>query len=386
MENIQGVQQKKDRNYSLDLLRILCMIAIVVIHILSHGGLSEKFLATSIGDVFYGLLNSICACAVNVFVLISGYFMAVGKFNIKRLISTVLSVWFYSWLFIAIVKITNFKSTTFEELLKGFLPISFKQYWFATCYICLYLVSPFLNKLMNALDKKLHFVLIVLLFIIFSVWHDLVPLSDPMGLSNGYSFVWFIFLYLLAGFIRLYGYTFKERKKFTYILTFFVAVAIMMVARYVMRFIGGKIAEIGSRELVGHFSRYCSILTVISSISIFMLFKTINIKGKFSSKIIGFIAPLTFGVYLIHDNSNIKGYIFNNLIHTQNFPTSILLFVYFTFAVFAVFFACCLIEFVRKILFNFLEKSKIYNKLTDKLQSKIDGLLTKEQEKGETQQ
>ena len=67
-------KQKIERNYGIDLLRIISMLAIVLLHVLGHGGVLD-----TIGNRFgtdYAvawILEFIAYPAVNVFVLISGF-------------------------------------------------------------------------------------------------------------------------------------------------------------------------------------------------------------------------------------------------------------------------------------------------------------------------
>ena len=68
--NAQGKRQS-----NVELLRIMAMIGVIVLHYIAEPG--EILANVTIGGKIYGiaLINSICVCAVDLFIFISGYFM-----------------------------------------------------------------------------------------------------------------------------------------------------------------------------------------------------------------------------------------------------------------------------------------------------------------------
>lgn len=62
------------RNYSLDLLRILSMMIIIVLHQMSHGEGTEVYKNIDINGFLAHYLNALCIVSVNVYVLISAFF------------------------------------------------------------------------------------------------------------------------------------------------------------------------------------------------------------------------------------------------------------------------------------------------------------------------
>ena len=138
--------QSKSRSYSLDILRILCMLMIVSLHFLSHGGMLEYFSESEIPYYIMNILRALCICSVNVFVLISGYFMVEkNKINIKRIVSIAISILFYSWIYLGLNLAFNFTELDLKGFLTAIFPISYKLYWFPTCYLFICIISPFLN-------------------------------------------------------------------------------------------------------------------------------------------------------------------------------------------------------------------------------------------------
>ncbi len=365
------------RLWGLDLLKILCMLMIISLHFISHGGLSDYFADSSVNNYVMQLLRSVSICSVNVFVLVSGYFMvSKSTLNFKRLLSIALAVWFYAWVYFALTYFLNLSDFGIKEIMKSLLPISFKLYWFPSCYLCLCLLSPFLNKLLHSMSLKMSSFFIGVLFVLLSVWSDLAVMADPMGVSKGYSVAWFIFLYCLAGFIGIHKDSFfPKMQKRHWGWTFLIATLLIFGVDAVIGIMSNYIGLIERYDLAHHFTRYCSVLVVVQSVALFMFFRSIEKMPGALCKISNFIAPLTFGVYLVHDNANIRNIIYFKLLGLNELPKGLIALPLVCGYILALFAACCVVEFIRKKLFYLIENSKLYKNFCNKIQAKIDSIL-----------
>ena len=87
----------KARQANIELLRIIAMIMVVALHYLVKGGaavsLADNFAAI---NIVLWLIKAICIVAVNVYVLISGYFLLEAKWKISRLVNLWIQVIFSS--------------------------------------------------------------------------------------------------------------------------------------------------------------------------------------------------------------------------------------------------------------------------------------------------
>ena len=144
------------------------MFFILMFHFSDWGGLIniDSCIPNKILGCFFNLFGNF---GVNLFVLISGYFLINSKFKFKKLLKLTTEVFFYSvtlYIVCIFLKITTF---SIEEFKKVIFPISYNMYWFATTYIGLYLLSPFINKLLNNISRTEHKNLIYLLIILLLV-------------------------------------------------------------------------------------------------------------------------------------------------------------------------------------------------------------------------
>lgn len=86
---------------------------------------------------------------VNLFVLISGYFLVKttrNTTNWEKVTKLWLSVFFYSAIIYAFSIGIYRKPLNFQELIHVLMPIRYDSYWFITQYLGLYIMSPFLAK------------------------------------------------------------------------------------------------------------------------------------------------------------------------------------------------------------------------------------------------
>ena len=87
---------KGQRNSNLEILRIISMLFIISYHFSIHGFGEVNFVISNMNNYviyFFGILGKI---GVDIFILISAYFMINSKFNLKKLFVLGGEVYFYS--------------------------------------------------------------------------------------------------------------------------------------------------------------------------------------------------------------------------------------------------------------------------------------------------
>ena len=85
-----------ERNYGIDLLRVITMFAVVILHVQVFGGVMNNVKEFSANYEMAWTLETICYCAVDVYVIITGYVYAAKKTSLSKLISLWVAVLFYS--------------------------------------------------------------------------------------------------------------------------------------------------------------------------------------------------------------------------------------------------------------------------------------------------
>lgn len=217
------------------------------------------------------------------------------------------------------------------------------------------------------MNKRQHLLCCCVLLGLFSILSNVVYVSDFGGISGGYSFLWFCILYMIAAYFRLYVPERIVRQKWMlpgYILCCLAICGERFVAYAVTPYIFGSV------KLSSLFYSYNSIMMVPASLFLLQFFRGLHIHGKITSKIIGFFAPLTFAVYLIHDNPTMRPVLWN-WIDLPSRAESPLLIVWVLVTAVCIFAACCLIEYLRKKLFKWLHITGTVNRFCDSVQDRI---------------
>lgn len=203
------------RNRSLDLLKMISMLLVIGLHFLYYGGFLEQYntIKTNVlGYCFTWILEALCYFSVDVFILITGYFMCESQMKTTRLFSLAKQVWVYSiiGLLIGIIVKCAFPDIDVQisklSLLHTFTPIISGDYWFITSYFLLMLCVPFLNGVINNIDIDRFQKILFAGIIIFSIVPSFLPWCDTNIFNNGgASPVWFCILYLSGAYIRKSG-------------------------------------------------------------------------------------------------------------------------------------------------------------------------------------
>lgn len=338
------MQSKKTmyRNSSIELLRIISMVMIMFHHFAYHGNFEWNYNEITIPHLWYNFILMGGKVGVNIFVLISGFFLIENTerlFQPKKLLKFWGQVVFYSitTYFLSIVlQINNFD---IKQIIKICFPITYPGWWFASTYFMLYLIHPFLNKLLHDLKKNVYQYLILLLVL---CWSIIPTLTTQLFESN--SLLWFITLYVIAGYAKIYG--FNERLKSKH---YFFLFLIVLVCSYL---ISVSFLVLGTKrnELAVHAIDFFGMERfpiLLMALFLFMTFAKLKIKYN---KWINVIASATFGVYLIHDSSYIRYYIWWNIFKINQYQESLFLIPYSILVVFIIYVLCTGIEMVRKVL------------------------------------
>jgi len=348
-----SVMKKQERNSNLELLRIVSIIMIISHHYAVHGGWTITN-ELSLNRVIIQFLSLGGKLGVNCFVLITGYFMVNSIFSVKKLLKIMRQVFFYSVTIMILFKLFKISDIGISEIIESFFPIIFYKYWFATTYVLLYILTPYLNKFINSLTCKEHKQLLIVLTILLSA----IPTFTNTSLGTG-NVMWFVFLYLIAGYLRKYPHSFFDRKKFFFLM--FAIGYIFIFSSVIILDVLGLIIDIFSTYAT-YFIEMNELPLLFCSITLFLYFRNIDIG---SNKIINRISATTFGIYLIHDNDLMRNYLWNNIAQNNSYYYSHWLFLHAIITILLIFIVCMIIDYIRIV---FIEKtlfSLVDNKWND---------------------
>ena len=348
-DDMCNIGAESNRQYGIDFLKIISMLMIVLLHILNHGGVLKELNSFSAQYAAAHFLQCMAVCAVNVYVMISGYLYVEKDFKFQNIVRLWITVLFYSVTLPLLLKFSG-QDIGIKTILSGFFPILRSQYWFFTQYFALFFMIPVLNWVIKnrQLAKRTLITLVLLLAVlpVFALGKDLFRVSD------GYSFIWFIVLYLCGGYIKEYHVDTKISPKgaiIGYISCVFL-IWLLEIGTYVI------VSEVfGDTRYTEIFVHYTSPLVLGSAFFLLVLFSKIKFKSTMITSILPTISALTFGVYLIHDNPSIREKLMIGKFVECTGLSCIGLVIHVLSSVLVIFTVCALIEYCRTVLFRYLK-------------------------------
>ena len=333
---------KRESNF--EVLRTVAMFFIVVYHCLTHGvgwkyGFTMSSPTSFANLLFSDFLLVFSSIAVNLYVMISGYFLVDLDFKLSRVVRTWTNALFYSCIITVLFMAFQLVPFNITTLGKSFFPISTDAYWFVTQYIGLLILSPFLSLIARQISYHHYlFLLIGGAFICLSIIPDF-PMGKRYYVAHGNSIWSFAYLFLVAGFIKHH----VKRQSTTKILAMVVFVTILLFACEVF---GGY-----QQGMLHLFWLNYNSLPFILSVLVFMLVRQMAVPENWFWNLLVKAAPYTFGVYLIHDHLLVRDWLWKTAsLHSQcdklAFP---LIVIGLCLAIFAI---CACIDAIRKQLFT----------------------------------
>lgn len=278
----QSASHRSVRNSNIELLRILAMFMIVFIH--ANMYLFQIVFGRS-AVFFNGMVNGICNIGVTCFILISGYYGMkpdLGKF--VRMECMMITYSLAETVLLCVVEPQQMQGAALlEQLVKSFLPFLTRKYWFYSCYVCLLLLSGYLQKLIEQLKKEEFRRLLLLLLILFSVmptlfYFELIP-------DNGKGLVQMIMVYLIGRYIRMYR---DVKISVKAVVLFVILWAVNGISHEIPIQIGG---------IYHHLCKDNSITNLTMAVILFYLFK----EWKFRSALINRAAGNVFAVFALNN-------------------------------------------------------------------------------------
>ncbi len=342
-----------NRNYGIDLIKIVSMIMIVLLHVLGQGGILSNSIPGTLNYSFVWLLEISSYCAVNCYGMISGYLYKPDTKKIIRIdkpFGLWLQIAFYTISITAIFDVFNITEVTKSDWRIAFTPIMHAQYWYMTAYFGLYILMPVLNIIIDNISKKDA----IRVFTMFITLCSILPTvfnEDPFIFREGYSMLWLCILYVTGGLIRKFNIAEKYSRK-SLLLIYLLMIAIMWVV---------KLQH--TMKWSGYLLNYTSPTMIFAAISLVLLFSKIAITGDHAKKTVTWFSTTTLGVYLIHVNQMVFINIIGGMSEKWAHDSLFILIMKIVIAVGIIYIAASLTEYLRIVLFKKLKVKKLIGKV-----------------------
>lgn len=309
---------EKKRLVNMEILRMISMFMIIVIHIVNHGSMIDLVHADTASYYIVWFLFGIGFTSINLYILISGYFLAESKFSSWKILRMELQVLFYALGITLIFWIAGLApERELKVLVMSATPIASDFYWFATMYVGMYLMSPLLNIFARALTKRQYQCTLVLLFVLFSVWTNVFYWTSGMNIAGGVAVMWFLVVYLAGAYLRLH-YTPDEKPGKWLRAGIIFSLLIPLSRVIILLLIKTPLGNFPMLEdlLWGYslFYQYNSIIVCIAAGALFIAFLNMPKLGSGkAAPLIRKMASGVFGIYLIHDHLYFRDIVIDKL-------------------------------------------------------------------------
>lgn len=293
----------KKRSSNIELLRIICTFMVISLHMLNPAVIGGIKYAKASGSVPAHFATSMLFCfsitAVDIFILISGYFMIN---NYKRKIGKAINLFFVCAAYSVIKYVASTLWAGDPIKTDSFIYSFFPKSYYVFLYCTLYIISPYINRIVSSMSKQAYRRMLIVFFVLFSLWPTVIDcyrllngrnISEVFtiardGNGSGFTLINFIFMYLIGGYLKKFPITFnKKSSKYSELL---IALGCCLINCLLTMFFP-KIN--GTGGILG----YETVFVVIQAVAMFDFFTKIDIG---SSSFINFIAKSSFGIFLLH--------------------------------------------------------------------------------------
>ncbi len=187
------------------------MLCIVAHHYVVNSGIIDEITQENVltfRSLFSLLFGWGGKTGINCFILITGYFMCQSQASVRKFLKLVLEVEFYKLVIYLVFLISGYGQFSLKEIVKTMVPVYSLGTGFTDSYLVFYLFIPFLNLLIRAMNQMQHLTLVGLCLLVGTMFQTF--LKAP----SAFTYVgWFMVLYFLASYIRLYpGKYFASRR------------------------------------------------------------------------------------------------------------------------------------------------------------------------------
>ena len=353
--DLQGGRSLRQSNF--ELLRIFAMLMIVAHHLSVHGKLGFAADTVTFNRLWMQFLRSGGKLGVDIFVLISGWFMiAERKLRVGKIVRLWVQILTYSVILFAVFTATGVESFTWKELRNRCLPVIYEHWWFVSVYFVMFLIAPFFNRLLHALSKRQYAAFLIL----FGVLWCLIPTVSLQDVQSNNLF-WFLYVYALAGYLRLHCDLSKRTCGFYFLLAG-LSVLCLFGSAVVLDVLGIRYTFF--RSHTNYFFGTKMLPTIAAAVFIFLGFSRIDIG---SVRWINVLSSTMFGVYLLHDDAFVRPFLWRKLLHCASYASSRYLFLYSLLWIAGVF--CCS---VAVELFRIYVIEKRYLPLIDRFAGAVE--------------
>jgi len=308
---------------------------------------------TAINSITLWALGMWGKTGINCFLLITGYFMCTSTITLRKFIKLLAWIYTYKIVIFFIFLATGYETLSITRVIQILIPMWGLNTNFVSCFIGFWLTIPFWNILIKNMSRRQHELLLLLLLSMYTILGSIPKFHVTFNYVT-----WFGVIYLISSYIRLNPHPLFHYRKLWMYMTFAIVI-LAMCSMILMSYL------FDSKNPTFFVSDSNKIMAVTVAVTSFLWFKNMDLKYN---KVINMVGASTFGVLLIHANSDaMRKFLWKDTIDCvghYNLSTFQMI-CYFVSCILLIFTICTIIDIVRlKIIeepfFKWFDKQ--YNK------------------------
>lgn len=372
-ETLSHVNEKKNRDRSMEMLRIFAMMGVIIMHYNNPGMGGGLFFCEGTPNVFIIYpAESLAICAVDLFMMISGYYLCCkDNRSIRKSVELLVQALLFGLGMYIVRIVLGQESFTVSGLFSIWEPL----YYYIVLYLVVYWLSPYLNIALRELagEKKRLRRMMLIVFLLLSAEPFLIEFLQVVlgrnlqgmstiglyGSQGGFTLITFFLSYIVGAYIRYELTDTKESdspiiryKGVVFAVSFLVILCGALLERHIA----------GSASASFMFNSPFVVMEAAALLTFAAVFG--KKKSRFmqsdskQGKCIGELAKASFTVYLFHIH-------FVTRIHAAEFAAgnSVMLILHLFGACIGIYLICFVVWFIydklSKPVFDMLFKMKI---------------------------
>lgn len=196
---MNDIKIKQKRNSSIELLKLIAMLLIIISHTIPRYG--NYVSCINFSEARPGAINYVLyvfhyfgQIGNSIFIICSAWFLCDSKIiKKKKIVHMYIDTFFVSITWLLIIGKIGF-CPPIKDIIKSFFPVFFKNNWFVTCYIVFYVLHPILNNIIEQMNQKQHIRITLLAIgyaILATLWSQAYYYTEVVG----FIIIYFIISY-----------------------------------------------------------------------------------------------------------------------------------------------------------------------------------------------
>lgn len=286
------------RNSSIELLKIMAIVMIVISHAIPVGMIDLGLATDSLQYNIIRFIKCFGQIGNNIFIVSSAWFLLESeKAHIKKIWHMIGMCFVISIIMLLCFLLLDYP-LPWKFCVKQFFPVTFGNLWFLTCYLLYYLIHPALNLVIKRVDKRQLLLIDSVLVILYCIMS--YAMEGHLFYYN--ELVGFTVIHFIVAYVKKYLSNTISSQKFN--VTVLGVGIIGWFAIYIIANVLGLHVNFFYDQVM-RWNRLMNPCYILIAMGLFCIFN----NHTFYRNAINYCSSLSLLVYMIHGNQIIMNYI-----------------------------------------------------------------------------